>query len=98
MARAVKLDDIIFVTISGKAYPTKIDEHGVQRFLPAPLIPNDPVLIEYLNKGNENGAFAAYKNRRIPYREYLEYEISLGWSVTGLCDLFPYANVQNPLW
>lgn len=86
------------VTVGGVAYPTIIDDHGVQRFVA------DPLLQECCDCGalNLNKLAIAYQmgTCKLTQRQYAELNMKLGYSVAGFADLssFEDMEIENPLW
>lgn len=83
------------VKVSGRTYLTYIDKHKVQRFLSDPLIvgAHEAGLLD-LNKMH-----VLFLQKKLgSKRRYMEFKMSLGYSVCGFADLFPYAKIENPLW
>lgn len=89
--------DTIIVKVGGIEYPTIIDEHGTQRFIAHPLLSKlcDANLIDL------NGVAVAYARGKVfTQREYIEFNMALGYSVCGLAELHEFENVgiENHLW
>jgi hypothetical protein len=82
------------VKVSGIEYPTVIID-GVQRFIEDPLI----VALHLAKMIDLNEIAVLFQTKR-PWskRRYMEFKMSLGYSVCGFAELFPYAKIDNPLW
>lgn len=82
------------VKVSGIEYPTVII-NGVQRFIEDPFI----VAVHEAGLLDLNEVAALFQTKR-PWskRRYMEFKMSLGYSVCGLAELFPYAKIENPIW
>ena len=101
-----KEGDIITITVDGRTYDTYIDEDGVQRFR------TDPTHLlwdrwkgdegERRGRGTEdlNTLAIAYANKEFDQRTFMEFNMSLGYSVSGFCELHNFfdLNVVNPIW
>jgi len=101
-----KEGDIITITVDGRPYETYIDEDSVQRFR------TDPTNLlwdrwkgdegERNGRGTEdlNRLAIAYANEEFDQRTYMEFNMSLGYSVCGFCELHNFFDLRvvNPLW
>ncbi len=101
-----KPGDIITITVDGRPYETYIDDSGVQRFR------KDSTNIlwdrwegdEYDREGRGtedlNALCIAYHDKEFDQRIYMEFNMSLGYSVCGFCDLSSFNDLRlvNPLW
>lgn len=85
---------IIMIKVADKEYPT-IMVKKVQRFIQDPLL-RGLVDINIINLNDLPILFKKYKI--CSWRRYAEFHMSLGYSVDGFADLFPYAKIENPLW
>lgn len=103
---------IIMVTVEGKAFETALDYNGVQRFLPHGNV--NPVLkakladFEALKDQGAvhfpqgiytlNDAVIDYYDGVFTADDFLMYHTDSGYSVCGLADLSFDFDVDNPLW
>lgn len=85
---------IIMVKVAGKEYPT-IMVGRIQRFIEDPLI-RQLVNLKILDLNSLHVLFTS-KNL-CSWRRYLEFKMSLGYSVCMLMELFPNTKFENPLW
>lgn len=84
------------VVIGGVEYESIIDENGVQRF-------EGNEVIRYLSDTgiiDLNQLYLDYRDGKFSQRDYLEFYISLGYSVTGIAELsmFKDIRIENPKW
>lgn len=91
----LKDGDQIEVDVGGVRYLTVI-QNNVQRFY-------ENGVIRYLvdnNIVNLNDVVVAYHNGKFSKRDYAEFNMMLGYSVSGFCDLssFTEYDISNPLW
>lgn len=89
-------DDEIIVRVGGKEYQTFIDDKGVQRF-------KANSVLDYLsNFGiiDLNAICLDYHEGKFSKIDYAEFNMMLGYSVCGFCDLneFEDMEIYNPLW
>lgn len=92
-----KQKEIIKVKIGGVEYDTFIDENGVQRF------PKNDVVNHLFESGqlDLNKLILDYKQSgEISQRDYLEFNMMLGYSVHGIWELSSFKDLEfeNPLW
>lgn len=85
---------IIMVKVVGKEYPT-IKVGKVQRFIEDPLI-RGLVDLKIIDLNYLHELFVCKKI--CSRRRYMEFKMSLGYSVAGFASLFPYAKIENPVW
>lgn len=90
------MSDTIKVEIGGKKYDTYIDENGVQRFEENPLLRK----LVNLGKISLNDLAVEYEQGEFTQREYLEFYMSIGYSVDGIAELsmFKDLRIKNPIW
>ena len=100
-----KNGDIITITVDGRPYETYIDDHGTQRFRidsTHPLWDRYCGDIDNPGKGIEdlNQLCIAYLRNQFDQRTYMEFNMSLGYSVCGFCELshFDHVRLVNPIW
>lgn len=98
--------DIIIVHVDGRPYETYITKHGIQRF----RTDHTNKLWDRwkgdeddrLGRGTEDltQLVMAYLSGEFTEREYMEFNMSLGYSMCGFCELssFQHLRVINPLW
>jgi len=88
--------DGLDVTINGVAYPTVIDNHGVQRFVKNRAV--DFIVHHGEPAINELGF--AYGSGKIPLDDLRAFYMMIGYSVSGYCDIPAFLNdeVINPMW
>lgn len=100
------IGDIIYVTVDDCKYKTIIDEDGVQRFL---LDPTNLLWKRWsgdnekrIGQGTEdlNTLSIAYQRGQFDQKTYMEFNMSLGYSVYGFSELSAFENLKliNPLW
>lgn len=86
----------IIVKVSGIEYPTVIDEHGIQRFI------KNRLFCHLVDSGqvNLNKLHIDYLHDKFSKREYAEFTMMLGYSVSGFAGLssFQDMEIKNPLW
>jgi hypothetical protein len=88
--------EVITVSVGGKEYQTIIDEYGVQRFSRSTVLDH---LFESgcldLNQLNDD-----YRAGKFDKRDYAEFNMALGYSVSGFADLSAFQDweIQNPVW
>lgn len=86
----------IIVKVGGIECPTVIDEHGTQRFI------KNKLLCHLVNSGqvNLNRLHIDYLHDKFSKREYAEFFMSVGFSVSGFADIevFRDIEIENPLW
>jgi hypothetical protein len=88
------LDGVIMVKFGRKTYPTRIDSQGVQRF-----ITDEQKRAEWeAGKFNLNDMAVDVIEHRMKKIDLIELRMSLGMSVCGMMDAYPYFTVKNPLW
>jgi hypothetical protein len=77
-----------FVEVSGKRYPTIIDDHGVQRFRTnkAVKFAIDAIDMNVLWMSNP------------PKNHLREMYRMIGYSVCGYAEIFPGDSISNPMW
>ena len=101
-----KKGDVITVTVDGRPYETYIDEHGTQRFR---VDPTHPLWDRWCGDENDrrgrgtedlNKLSIAYHHGEFDQRTYMEFNMSLGYSVGGFCELHNFFDLRlvNPLW
>lgn len=111
--------EVIPVIINGITYPTYLDEHGTQRFVPNGIIYKmiesslsdfDKPLGERPPSMNLNDASIFFQNGGCGMREYIEFGMLHGYSVSGLEDIIygvydqeeldpeQHYTIINPLW
>lgn len=105
---SVKPGDIIPVKVDGILHNTVIDEHGIQRFVEDLTNPWYQRLRDYIGTVvNPNGdirdlnELAVYHaHGKISTEEYAKFNMDIGYSVGGFCDLssFQAMDIDNPLW
>lgn len=91
----MKSGDEVKICIGGEEFDTTIDDHGVQRF-------NRNSLFCYLvDSGivDLNKLAEAYAQGKFTQRDYMLFNMGLGYSVTGFKGLsaFEDVEVENPL-
>lgn len=101
-----KPGDIITVIVDSRLYETYIDESGVQRFREDSTHPlwdrwcGDETT--RLGRGTEdlNDLIMAYHRGEFDQRTYMEFNMSLGYSVCGFLELSSFDDLVllNPLW
>ncbi len=86
----------IDVLVGGVSYKTVIDEHGVQRFKANAVIKH---LLDS-KKLDLNDLARDYHAKKFDQRSFAEFHMSLGYSVSGFCDLsfFEDLDILNPVW
>jgi hypothetical protein len=84
------------VKVGGIGYSTVIDEHGTQRFI------KNKLLCHLVDSGQVdlNRLGIDYQHEKFSKREYAEFIIGLGFSVSGFADMeqFEDMEIENPLW
>lgn len=87
---------IISVKIGDKEYPTYIDTQGTQRFFENSVIGH---LFE-TRQIDLNTLARDYSNGKFSKLDYAEFNMMLGYSVSGWCELHNFQDmpVHNPLW
>lgn len=87
----------IQVKVGGVAYPTEIDSGGTQRFLCNRVV---RLLQESHPSIDLNVLGIMYRNGAFTQREYLEFNMMLGYSVCGIEELssFHDLEIENPYW
>lgn len=92
-----KPGDIIKVKVGGVEYDTIIDPDGVQRFKANKTV---RYLLDANGKIDMNLLRDTYNAGAFGQREYAEFHMLIGYSVSGFCELSPFADmaVENPLW
>jgi tRNA/tmRNA/rRNA uracil-C5-methylase (TrmA/RlmC/RlmD family) len=77
-------------------YSTVIDEHGTQRFV------KNKLLCHLVDSGQVdlNRLSIDYQHEKFSQREYAEFNMMLGYSVSGFSELssFDDLEIENPLW
>ncbi len=91
-----KPKDEIIVKVGEKEYSTIIDERGVQRF-------KKNSCLEFLQeKGfiDLNNLAIAFCEGSFDQRDYLEFNMMLGYSVCGIAEFecFEDMEIENPVW
>lgn len=83
------------VTVGGKKYETEWDGE-VQRFKA------NGVLKYLVERGalDLNHLALAYHQKKFSQRDYAEFNMMLGYSISGFCDLSSFDDMEiiNPLW
>lgn len=86
----------MFITVNGRLYATVYDNEGVQRY------PENKLFVHLVDSGRVdlNELARDYLEGRFPQEEYLHFLMGLGYSVSGLCDLnwFEDLEIDNPSW
>ena len=94
--RKLQSGDVVRVRVGGVYYDTIIDKQGVQRFHQ-----NDVVrYLQDTEQLNLNQLALAYRIGKFSRRCYAEFMMSLGYSVSGFCELhaFQAMEIENPVW
>jgi hypothetical protein len=91
-----KTGDIIKVKVGGVEYDTIIDHNNVQCF-------KCNSVIDYLlmtQRLNLNQLAMDYQMKKFSQRDYAEFNMMLGYSVSGFRELssFEDMEIENPLW
>lgn len=96
LQRPVKPGDVIVVRVGGVEYETVIDQNGTQRFRANGLIR----CLRDAGYTNLNTLAMAYGEKRFTQREYAEFNMALGYSVSGFAELSSFQDmlIENPLW
>lgn len=100
--------EIIPVKLNGKEYPSYIDDHGVQRFVPNPIVKR---MIDKTMKSSGQLKNGVYNLNDVAMDYYsdpdwastedmLDFYTQINYSVSGMVDLsyFEDVVVENPLW
>lgn len=89
----VKPGDTVKVKVGGVVYETVIDSNGTQRF-------RKNTAIDWLAEDQLNRMALDYQAKKFTQRDYLEFNMALGYSVSGLSELsaFEDLEIENPLW
>ena len=89
--------DKIMIKIGNRKVETYIDEHGTQRITPINKLYNN--LIES-GKVDLNQLGRDYIDDKFTFKEYFEFYLSIGYSVSGFSELhrFEHLTIKNPLW
>jgi hypothetical protein len=106
MLNKPKVGDIIEVIVDGKKYNTIIDNEGIQRFIKNEVIrkiidshmtPAGNIIPGMLNLSK---IAELYQLGKIPLKDYLEFYILKGSSVTMIAEMeaFKTLEIINPLW
>lgn len=86
----------IMVKVGGIEYPTVIDERGTQRFI------GNKLLCHLVDSGQVdlNRLGIDYQHEKFSQREYAEFNMMLGYSVSGFAGLSSFHDfeIENPLW
>ena len=101
-----KPGDKITIIVDGRPYETYIDESGVQRF---PKDTTHPLWDRWAGDGHDregrgtedmNDLARAYSRGEFDQRTYMEFNMSVGYSVCGFCELSSFHDLRlvNPLW
>lgn len=95
--KTFKTGDIIKVKVGGVGYDTIIDSDGVQRFKVNTTV---RYLLDANGKIDMNALRLAYNAGAFNKRDYAEFHMMIGYSVSGFCELSPFMDweVYNPLW
>ena len=101
-----EIGDTITVFLDGKPYETYIDEHGTQRFRidPTHLLWDRWSGMDHIGNGRGkedlNDLAIAYGGGEFDQRTYAEFNMSIGYSVSGFCELSCFEDMRlvNPLW
>lgn len=106
-----KVGDEIFVRVENVPYKTIIDPFGVQRFITNTVLDymfyhdHDGNRINDLDNKKQrmldlNALSAAYQQGKFSKRDYGEFMMSLGYSVSGFSELWAFQDwtIDNPLW
>jgi hypothetical protein len=98
------MGDIIPVRVDGLVYLTALDGRGVQRFIED----RDHWLVKQIPKTYDRGAgrmiddmnvmAIRFHKGQFNRRDYMEMNMAVGYSVSGFCDIFSDAEIENPLW
>jgi hypothetical protein len=95
-----KPGDIIIVKVGGKEYETIIDDNGTQRFRQNTAL--RALLDAATSKGVDLNLLASmyHGGEVITQRDYAEFNMMLGYSVSGFSELsfFYDMEIENPLW
>lgn len=90
------MPDKIKVKVGGRKYSTKIDNIGTQRF------EENSVLRFLVDEKiiNLNKLGIAYQEGKFTQRDYAEFYMMIGYSVSGFSELsfFEDYDIENPLW
>lgn len=92
-----KPGDVVWIKVNGVRRKTIIDARGVQRF---PVNTAAEWLAERADLdlltlwAQDCAPEVANQRRRDLQRVYMQ----IGYSVSGFCDLFPRAKIENPVW
>jgi len=102
-----KTGDVITIRVDGRPYKTYIDENGTQRF---PYNSAHPLWDrwkgdddgERKGRGTEdmNNLAVAYHRKEFDQRTYMEFNMSIGYSVCGFQELSSFDDLLliNPIW
>jgi hypothetical protein len=101
-----KPGDTVMVKVGGVEYPTIITETGTQRFIENrdhPLVVKCGQVFDRATNSmvdDMNGMVLRYHRGEFTQREYAEFNMAIGYSVSGFCELsnFQDMDIENPLW
>lgn len=85
----------MIIKVNGKEYETAFDSEGVQRFK------KNSTICFLVDSGQVNLnklSIYCYLYDKFSYIDYMEFIMQTGYSVSGFADLFPDAEIENPLW